>query len=65
MYNYWSKNILSILMYIFLFKKKRDKCRKSHAVLLSKRLREELIFNRKLVMGGFIFIYANEKDTQW
>ena len=28
-------------------------------------LREELIFNRKLVMGGFNFIYANEKDTQW
>ena len=48
--NYWGKNILSILMY---------------AVLLSKRLWEELIFNRKLVIGGFHFIYANEKDTQW
>lgn len=53
-------------MYIFLIlKKKRDKCRKSHAVLLSKRLRAELIFNRKLVMGGLHIIYANEKDTQW
>lgn len=54
--NYLGKNILSILMYISLFLKKKDKCRKSHAVLLSKGLRSELIFNRKLVMGGLPII---------
>lgn len=61
--NYWGKNILSILMYIFLFLKKKTNAEK--ASITVKEIKGGTHCYRKLLMGGFHFIHANEKDTQW